>query len=188
MYFTDPLPSIPKDIHEGLGRWSSTKKLISSALLAVLTSILQSAGGLLPGVGLFISPFSTMAILVSTVISLKHGIFSYILSIFLLMLMEPSELFIFPFTTGLLGLGIGWGLYNLNRRIAVILMGAITLSIGIHIPLYILKFPVFGPLVSSIPDMGVLMPIFGFALLYSWLWLELGLYVLRRLDGFLFSA
>jgi len=185
MYLTKPLSSIPKDTHKRLKKYSSTKKLTLSAILAVFATILQAAGGLLPGVGLLFSPFSTMAILLSTMISLKHGGFSYLLTIFLLILLEPSELFIFPFTTGVLGLSIGWGLYNLDRRIGIILISGVLLSIGIYTPLYGLNFPVLGPIIPTIPKPKALLFIFGFALLYSWLWLEVGFSVLRRLNAFL---
>mgnify|MGYP001023977270 CR=1 FL=1 len=160
--------------------WSLTKKLVISAILTLLSAIFQSAGGFLPGVGFLISPFATLPIILATIISLKHGLVSYLLTIFLLFLLEPSELFIFPFTTGLLGLGIGWGLSMFRQRKVIILLNGILLSIGIFFPLYILGFPVLGPITPSIPNAGFVLGLMGFSILYSWLWLEIGLFVLKR--------
>ena len=145
---------------------------------------MQSAGGLLPGIGFAISPFSTMMVLLATMVSFHYGFLTYLLAIILLILIEPGELFIFPFTTGLLGLSIGWGLSKINKRIIIILVSGIILCVGICIPLYLLGFPVFGTVIASVPSIKMLLIILGFGSLYSWLWLELGLYFLRRIKRF----
>lgn len=82
-----------------LKAWHPTKKLVSVAILAVFTAILQSVGGILPGIGLMVSPFSTITILLAAMISFQHGLFTYLLTIPLLLLLEPSELFIFPYAS-----------------------------------------------------------------------------------------
>src|SRR6478735_5589776 len=86
---------------------SMTKKLTTIALLTTLSAILQSAGGFIPVAGLFISPFATTPVIISTALSGKYGFLGYLLTIFLLVLIQPSEVLIFTFTTGLLGIGIG---------------------------------------------------------------------------------
>lgn len=166
-------------------RWHPSKKLVCVAILGVFTAVLQSAGGMLPGVGLAISPFSTIIVVLATMISLQYGLFTYLLAIFLLFLIEPSELFIFPFTTGLLGLGIGLGLCKLNKPAAIILVNGIILCLGICIPLYGLGFPILGPMVLATPKIKTLLTIFIFASLYSWLWLELSLHFLCKINKFL---
>ena len=163
-------------------RWSPLKQSLFGALMASLATILQAAGGLLPGIGMFLSPFTTLPILVSTLVSIRTGALTYILTIFLLILMEPSELFIFPFTTGLLGFGLGLTFRILHRRLDIILINGLLLFVGICIPLYALGFPVFGPAVASDFVGSILVIIFGFSLLYSWLWLELGSFFLRKIE------
>ena len=163
-------------------RWSPLKQSLFGALMASLAAILQAAGGLLPGIGMFLSPFTTLPILVSTLVSIRTGILTYILTIFLLLIMEPSELFIFPFTTGLLGIGLGWTFRILHRRLEIILINGLLLFTGICIPLYVLGFPVFGPAASSSFDGLILVLIIGFSFLYSWLWLELGSFFLRKIE------
>lgn len=130
--------------YQVLRAWHPTKKLVSAAILAVFTAILQSAGGILPGIGLMVSPFSTVTILLAAMISFQHGLLTYLLTIPLLLLLEPSELFI-----------------------------------------YGLSFPILGPIVPTIPEVKSLLLILGFASLYSWLWLEVSLYFLYRVNKFL---
>ncbi|WP_252504482.1 hypothetical protein [Sporosarcina sp. Marseille-Q4943] len=185
MLFTTSLPSHPKYIHRILNRWPPTKRLLFMALMAALAAILQSAGGLLPAVGFAISPFATAPIMLVALMCLRSGIFTYIVTILLLFLIEPTELVIFPFTTGLLGLGLGWALYKLNKRLEVVLTNGLLLCIGICIPLYALGFPVFGPTVSSSFNLISLLLILNFSLLYSWIWTELSLFFLRKIKAIL---
>ena len=84
---------------------SLANKLVLTALMSTLATMFQAAGNLVPGIGLLISPFSTLPIF-AIFYSIREGILSYILTIFLLFIIEPSELIVFPFTTGLLGLAL----------------------------------------------------------------------------------
>ena len=61
----------PKEIHQIFIRWSPLKQLLFGALMASLAAILQAAGGLLPGIGMFLSPFTTLPILLCTLISIR---------------------------------------------------------------------------------------------------------------------
>lgn len=183
VYFLKSIPITPKSIHEFIAKtWSPTKKLVFSALMVATAALLQSAGGFIPVFGFFISPFTTLPILLCMLISNRHGVIAYLLTICLLFLIEPSELFIFPFTTGLLGLSIGWGFRKLNKRLAIIGLGGGVLFLGICFPLYVLGFPVFGPITSSAFNVQIISTIFLFSILYSSLWLELGLFFGRRLE------
>ncbi len=179
------MPTYPMDIHRILNSWSPTKKLMFMALMAALATILQSAGGVLPGIGYAISPFATAPILLVALMALRSGIFTYIVTICLLVLIEPSELVIFPFTTGLLGLGLGWTFHMLNKRLEIVITNGLLLCIGICIPLYVFGFLVIGPTVPSSFHLTVILIIFMFSLLYSWAWMELGLYLLRTIKTIL---
>ncbi|MCZ2259529.1 hypothetical protein [Sporosarcina sp. G11-34] len=181
MGFAKTVPSHPLAIHRTLNNWSPIKKLVFVALMAALGAIFQAAGTLLPGIGYMISPLATAPILLGALLSLSSGISTYVLTICLLLLMAPSELLIFPFTTGLIGIGFGWTLRVCNRRFDILLVNGFLLFIGICIPLYVLGFPVFGPVVSSSFSPIILLFIFGFSLLYSWLWMEFGLFLLRKI-------
>ncbi|MFS0779588.1 hypothetical protein ABC255_26785 [Neobacillus sp. 3P2-tot-E-2] len=161
-------------------RRSFTFKLVASSLMGLIAAILQSAGGVIPGIGMLISPFSSAPIIISMLISPTFGILSYILTIFLLLLIQPSELFIFPFTTGALALGISFGLILFNKGWKVICLSGLFLCVGICILLYLIQFPVLGPFLIQFRVVNFII-IYSFSLVYSWFWLELVLRLLPRL-------
>lgn len=115
MYFLKSLSSEVKSAQLFFNRLSKTKQLVSGALFASLAALFQSAGGFLRGIGVFISPFSTAPILFCFILSLPLGFITYILTNLLLLIIQPSELIIFPFTTGILGMGIGAAFYFFKR-------------------------------------------------------------------------
>jgi hypothetical protein len=177
-----------KDIKENIlpviakirNRKSFAFKLVSAALMALIAAILQAAGGVILGIGMLISPFSTVPIIISMLISQSYGILSYFLTIFLLLLIQPSELIIFPFTTGAIAIGIGFGLILFNKGWKVIAFSSLFLSIGICLLLYVLKFPVLGPFLIEFRVWNIIV-IYLFSLLYCWLWIELVLRLLPKL-------
>lgn len=156
-------------------------KLILVSIFTCIAAILQAAGGLLPGIGYLLSPLATAPILLCSVFSIPFGVMSYSLTIMLLLILQPSELIIFPFTTGLLGLGIGASFSFFRKRLSIIAAGAILLMLGIMGLLFIFHFPVLGPAVSASFSFLTAGGIFLFVFLYSWLWVEMALIIIKRL-------
>lgn len=170
----------PVFLSSALGKSKSrTHVQMLAALLASLAAILQMAGGAVPGIGYVISPFATLPIVIVSYISLSGGFFSYVLTIGLLFMLQPGELFIFPFTTGLLGLAIGFSVARINRRLPVVLLSGTALFAGISFVTLLLRFPLFGP--ESQADPATLLLWFGFSLIYSYIWVEISRFFLRRL-------
>lgn len=161
---------------------AATRKIILAAFLATLSAIFQSMGGLLPGIGYLISPLATAPIVISAVLSAGSGLMSYLLSILLLFLIQPSELIVFPFTTGLLGLGIGASLLYLKIRLWAVLVGSFSLWMGILLLLYVFRFPILGPVASSAFNLSTIAIVYVFSLLYSWLWVEISRYFIRKIS------
>jgi hypothetical protein len=161
-------------------RRSFAFKLVAAALMALIAAILQAAGGVIPGIGMLISPFSTAPIILSVLILPSYGILSYILSILLLVIIQPSELFVFPFTTGAMAIGIGFGFILFNKVWKVITFSSLFLCIGICLLLYIIQFPVLGPFLIEFRVLNIFI-IYLFSLVYSWLWVELILRLLPKL-------
>lgn len=161
---------------------SISKRMTVTALLSVLSVILQSAGGFIPVVGLFISPFATAPVILSTSLSPRYGFLGYILTLFLLFLIQPSELIIFAFTTGILGIGIGFGYHLWKRRISLILAGMVGLLSGTLIVLFILQFPILGPSVGSMNNIAFLLSLALFSFLYSWIWVEISVFLFKRFN------
>lgn len=156
-------------------------RLVITALLSTFAAIFQSAGGFMPGIGFLISPFATLPIFLATCFSIRQGILSYTLTIFLLLIIQPSELIIFPFTTGLLGVALSVAFLQLKRRIVVVSFSAACLLVGIMIILYVFRFPVLGPTVDTTMDLKVIAFIFILSFLYCWIFAEICRMFINRL-------
>ncbi|MEH7886080.1 hypothetical protein V7654_17405 [Bacillus sp. JJ1609] len=183
MYF---LKSISDDVQFAqleFRKHTKTKRLIFGSILACMAAVLQATGGYLPGLGYLISPFATQPILICAMFSLPIGVMSYFLTILLLLILQPSELIVFPFTTGLLGIGIGAAFSFFGKRLSIICVGAVSLFIGIMILLYVFHFPVLGPTVSDSFSFLITGSVSLFAFLYSMLWVELALFFFKRLKS-----
>lgn len=155
-------------------------KLVISALMGLIAATLQAAGGVIPGFGMLISPFSTAPIIISMLILPSYGILSYLLTIFLLLLIQPSELIVFPFTTGAMAIGIGLGFILFHKGWKVITFSSLFLSTGICLSLYVFQFPVLGPFLIEFRIWNIIV-IYLFSLLYCWFWVELSLRLLPKL-------
>jgi len=160
---------------------NQTKTLVTIAFLGALTALFQSAGGFLPGAGYLISPLSTAPVAMAALISFSSGLTTYALSIVLLFLIQPSELIVFPFTTGLLGLALGFSSARSQNRILVVLFSSFALWAGIALALYAFRFPLLGPLGTKSLDIASATYIFLFCLLYSAIWTEITFRLTARL-------
>lgn len=183
MYFFNPISDEVRLARLNFHKKSKTMRLILGSIFACMAAVLQSAGGFLPGVGYFISPLATAPVMLCSMLSLPIGIITYFLTMILLLILQPSELIVFPFTTGLLGLGIGASCYFFKKRISIIVGGAVLLLIGIMKLLYVFHFPVLGPVVTDSFSFLTIGMIFLFAFFYSWLWVESGLLIFKRMKG-----
>ena len=159
---------------------NQTKAIVTIAFLSALTALFQSAGGFIPGLGYFISPLSTAPIVLATLISFRMGFTAYILSSLLLLLIQPSELIVFPFTTGLLGMALGFFITRCKNRIQVALFSAIALWIGISLVLYAFRFPLLGPSVAMSLRIDTTIYILLFSFVYSGIWTEISLRLVER--------
>ena len=168
------------ELHHYFKTFSHSKKLVLTALLSALAAILQSMGNFLPGIGYLISPFATLPILICTMVSIPFGLQSYFLTFLLLVVIQPGESFVFPFTTGIVGLGMGIALLMLKRRIGIIVFTSILLMGGICFLLYIVHFPVLGPIASTSPSLRIIGFIYIFSFIYSWIWAELSRFIFKK--------
>lgn len=180
MYFLQPISDNVHLLQSIFNNYKYTVKLMLVSMFACIASILQAAG-FLPGIGFFISPFATVPILLCTMLSLPFGGMCYLLTIMLLFILEPTELIIFPFTTGLLGLGIGAAFHFFRKRISIVAVGSIILTIGIVSLLFIFRFPILGPISTESFSFLMTGSIFLFSFFYSWLWIEIALIIFRRI-------
>ncbi|MGZ4162322.1 MAG: hypothetical protein ACXVNF_16220 [Neobacillus sp.] len=181
MYLLKSISDDVKTAQLDFQKKSKSKRVVLGALFASFAAVLQAAGGFLPGVGYFISPLSTGPILFCSMLSVPLGFITYILTNLLLLILQPSELIVFPFTTGLLGLGTGAAFYFFKKRLTIIGSGGVILSLGVISLLYGFKFPVLGPAASDSFSFLTTGFIFLFALIYNWIWVDIGLLFFKRL-------
>lgn len=181
MYFFKPISDEVRLSQIIFNKHKKTMQLILGSIFACIAAILQAAGGFLPGIGYFLSPLATAPILLCSMFSIPFGVMSYFLTIMLLFILQPTELIVFPFTTGLLGLGIGASFYFFRKRLSIIATGTILLMLGIMSLIFIFHFPVLGPAVSDSFSFLSTVSILLFAFLYSWLWVEIALIIFKRL-------
>ncbi|HZG73772.1 MAG TPA: hypothetical protein VEY51_19700 [Chondromyces sp.] len=180
MYFFKPISDEVRLSQLIFNKHKKTMKLILGSIFACIAAILQAAGGFLPGIGYLLSPLATAPILLFSMFSIPFGVISYFLTIMLLFILQPAELIVFPFTTGLLGLGIGVSFHFFRKRLSIIATGGILLMLGITSLLFIFHFPILGPAVSVSFSFLTTGSIFLFAFLYSWLWVEIALILFKR--------
>jgi hypothetical protein len=172
---------IDKQLEHPFGEqyFNKTRAIVIGSLLACLTTILQAAG-IFGGIGFLISALSTLPILLGSILYFRMGILSYIAAFLLISLIQPSEFFIFPFTTGLLGISLGFSLRSFKKGIFVTLFSGAALTIGILVILYIIQFPVLGPSVTSNINITTIALILIFSTFYSWIWLKLSIFIIKK--------
>ncbi|MCM3117382.1 hypothetical protein M3610_19085 [Neobacillus sp. MER 74] len=161
--------------------YTKNMNLVVGSLLGGFAAILQSAG-LIGGIGYALSIMATGPIILATVLSIRIGLLTYAVTTLLLIILQPSEVLIFLFTTGLLGiaLGIGFKFYKTGSMVSV--MGGTSLSFGILILLYIFQFPVLGPSISRQVSGTVIAGVFLFSQFYSWIWMNLSIVGMKHLN------
>ncbi|PLT28661.1 hypothetical protein CUU66_17340 [Peribacillus deserti] len=159
---------------------SSTGKLVSPSVLSCFAAIFQSAGGFFPTIGYGISIFTTLPIFMAMIISKTHGFLSYFLTIFLLVIIQPSELIVFPFTTGLLGISLGLTFHFFKKRFFIVFFSAASLLSGILILIYLFKFPILGPALTNFNYIGIIIALLS-SFIYCWAWVEFCRTILNRL-------
>jgi hypothetical protein len=164
--------------------YSKTMRIVIGALFGSIAVIFQSAG-VFTGIGYILSMMSTCPLVLASLLSLRMGVMTYLITIFLLAMFQPSELLVFLFTTGLLGLSLGIGLKYLKKSIIIITFAALCLTLGISLLLYGLKFPILGPSITTHFNSLVILGTFSFSLVYSWIWKKLSISSFKVLNKFL---
>lgn len=162
----------------------SLRETIMAGFLATLSILLQASGNIIPFIGLLISPFSTLPILIVSSSSPLGGFLAYLTCSLVLLITAPSEAIIFFFTTGLIGVTLGGGLFINMRTWVVCIAGAIALTSGILFTLYILEFPLLGGNFGYDLNVFLILAILLFSLFYSLLWTRLYRLLMRKIPHF----
>ncbi|WP_462411483.1 hypothetical protein [Neobacillus sp. Marseille-QA0830] len=160
--------------------FSQTNKLVMGSILGAIAAILQSAG-LIAGVGFVFSTLATGPIILATILSVRIGSLTYVLTALLLSIIQPTEILVFLFTTGLLGIGIGLGFKYFEKRALVTGIGGISLTVGLFLLLTLFHFPILGPEFTKM-SMNLFLGILAFSVVFSWLWVRVSLISMKYLS------
>lgn len=131
--------------------------------------LFQSAPVFLPGIGLALSPFSTLPVAIAAVSNIPLGFAVLFSSSLILFTVSIQEVIILLFTTGSLGIVMGALLYR-KGIIVSILFSSITLSLGIIFLTYIIRISVFVDFTDSLSIPLTFLFFFIFSLIYAGIW------------------
>lgn len=145
------------------------RQISFGGVLTAITVLLQSAPVFFPGLGLLLSPFSTLPVIIGAVYQIPMGLLVYFSAIIILLYIHLQEAIIFLFTTGLLGIVIGSFLYRKGLLFSII-FSFFVLTLGIISLTYVAKIPAFGDATGSLPIFVTLLLFSLFSLVYVTLW------------------
>ncbi len=163
--------------------WPVTRRIALGALAAALAAMLQSAGVLLPGFGQVVGAFSSIPLIVITLLTPGTGTLTVLTATGLVSLFHPLGGLVLALTYGPLGLAMGLMIHYRLPRLAVIPLCAIVLAAGIGTLAFGLGLPAFTILKTTGVGVSLLLVV-GMTLLYSWLWLDLVEAICARLPFF----
>lgn len=138
-------------------------------ILTALAVLFQSAPVFLPGVGLTLSPLSTLPIAMAAVINISLGLTVFFSSALILTFVSVQESIILLFTTGLLGITLGI-LLNRKGNLISILLSGVALSFGMLCLTYIIGVPAFAELTETVSAPFIILTFILFSLAYSSIW------------------
>lgn len=137
-------------------------------ILTTIAVIFQSAPIFLPAIGLMLSPLSTLPIALAAYFNISLGITVLFSSVLILVFISIQEALIFLFTTGLLGIVVGF-LYK-KRLIVSVLYTTIALFIGMILLTYFVGISAFGNFTRSLSIPVTLLIFILFSLIYATIW------------------
>lgn len=138
-------------------------------VLTTLTVLFQSAPVFLPGIGLALSPLSTLPVAIAAASDILLGAAVFFSSAVLLAVVSTQESVILLLTTGLLGIVTGTLLYRKGIIISI-LFSSIALFPGIVVLTNIIGIPEFKVIKDPLTTLFSLIIIFIFSIIYAGVW------------------
>lgn len=146
-------------------------------ILTAITVILQLSPVFLPVIGMALSPFSSMPVLLAAFLNIPMGLVVLVSAVFLTFVVSPQEAVILMLTTGLLGFAVG-ALLNRKGVMCTAVISAITLFTGILILTYVVGIPAFGDFSKSFS-----LIIIFFSLVFSFVYTCIWIFFAKRFIG-----
>lgn len=149
-----------------MNRSKVIKSMTIGALFSIISTLFQTAPIYLPVIGLILSPFSTLPIIIAGISSFYLALSVYFCSAFLILIISLEEALIFIFATGLIGIAISIFI-NKKNPILFLLTSTIFLTSGILLLTYIFQIAGFIELAKSTKFLIYVIIVLAFSLLYS---------------------
>ncbi|MDL4843241.1 hypothetical protein [Aquibacillus rhizosphaerae] len=158
---------------------SNAERVVYGAMLGVIAAILQTSG-MFGGIGLLISALSSLPIVLAALRSLQTSFLTYLVTFALLSMIQPGEAYLYLFTTGLLGLSMGFTFRTFKKGWMIVIFSAVALMLVILFLLFVIQFPVLGPSVGEELDLRMVIYIFLFTLMYSFIWMKGIIFIVNK--------
>lgn len=145
---------------------SQTKLIVLGALFTSLAVIFQMVPAFFSEAFVFVTMLSALPIYITAKLNPKIGIVGYITAAILITLFSTHEGLFFMCTNGIVGLALGITHYYTNKKMIIISLSTITLTIALSIMTFIIGIPVFGFVLNT----GITIQIcilLAFSLVYS---------------------
>lgn len=154
-----------------LNKESKSFSLCSCAIFSLLAAVMQLFPIFFPIIGLMISPFSTLPICICTIKNRHLGMLSYPCAFLLISLFNIQEAIIFLFTTGPLGLALGYCFNNEMGRLKATFFTGTVLFMGITTMTHLIGISAFGDFLNSENYIFLLSIYLIFSLFWSFMWI-----------------
>lgn len=152
-----------------LRKMKTAKAICLGGILTSITVLFQAAPVFLPAVGMALSPFSTLPILLAAVLEIPLGVLTLFSSALLLLAISPQEAVILLLTTGPLGIAIGSLLLRKGGKLTVLLSAGI-LFLGMLLMMYAVGIPTFGDFTESFSNIACILVYLVFSIVYVCFW------------------
>lgn len=149
---------------------SRTKTIIIGALMAAIAAIFQSLPVLFTEVFVLLTILSAIPIYISSRVSPLSGILSYIVAGTLIFFISTHEGLFFLCTNGVVGLSLGLCRYYKLRKLIIIIVSAVIMTVTLCIMNYGIGISIFGAALPG-PLIIQLLIILAFSAVYCFVYL-----------------
>ncbi len=158
------------------------KRLTIGGALAALAALLHAAPVLLPGLGLALSPLSTLPVLIGTVVFADQVLAVFLATTGLLFFINAKEALIFLFATGPLGLSAALATISGKSIWRSLFVTASLLVFGIFLLIFMLGLPGLQNIIGALNPVNFAL-IVPFSVAYSFLFTTIARFLQKRLTA-----
>lgn len=160
---------------------SSTKMLVTGAFMAAIASSFQLIPVLLSEAAVLLTMFSALPIYIAARCKPVTGILSYLTAAILIMLFSTHESLFFLCTNGMVGLSLGICCYYTQKKLIILMISSLVMTISLSIMNYVIGFPVFGTTLPGTYTIQFIL-IFLFSFVYNTIYYYFAGFLSRRIN------